>query len=214
MNRKLSAINAFLGFLYQQEAIHERPSLRSAKLPQSLPKYLPPERIEEALEGIDRSSWLGMRDYALILFLYASGCRISEALAVQKSDFQEGWLTIRMAKGQKQRQVPVARQALLAMDAYLAVRPLPSQWIWINYRGTQLSRISAYQVVQKYLQTSPHTLRHSFATALVLGGADLRVVQELLGHASINTTQIYTHMEKENLRQTVMAHHPLSRGAA
>jgi len=151
-----------------------------------------------------------LRDYALILFLYASGCRISEALSVQRSDILEGWLKIRFAKGEKERVVPLAPVATEALDKYLEAQDLSSAYIWLNYKGDPLSRISAYKIVKKYLGISPHVLRHSFASSLIIGGADLRVVQELLGHSSLETTQIYTHIQKQNLADTMYSYHPLS----
>jgi integrase/recombinase XerD len=163
----------------------------------------------QGVELIDTSTWYGLRDKALILFLYATGMRISEALNTKKSDIENGWVTIPMAKGEKQRVVPVASVALEAIDEYLAKRPCNEDIIFVNKNCKQLSRISAFNITKKYLGVSPHVLRHSFATALVLGGADLRVVQDLLGHASLNTTQIYTHLQKEHLKDTVLKYHPL-----
>jgi integrase/recombinase XerD len=182
-----------------------------ARLPQSLPKYLSYEEIEAGLALIDRRRLSGLRDYALILFLYASGCRISEALAAERSDLKEGWLKIRYAKGAKERIVPLAPAALQALEEYLARRDLGSSRLWLNNRGDPLSRVSAWKIVKKYLGVSPHVLRHSFASALILGGADLRVVQELLGHSSLITTQIYTHIERKHLAETVEHCHPLGR---
>lgn len=210
LNRKLSTVNTFLNFCYDRMFIDEKPTIKSAKTPKELPKYLSPEEIEAGLALIDRTTWVGRRDYALILFLYASGCRISEALNVKKSDFESGWLTITMAKGAKQRVVPIAKRALEAIDAYLNERGFYNEYIWCSYQQKPLSRISAFKITKKYLGVSPHTIRHSFATSLILGGADLRVVQELLGHATINTTQIYTHIQKENLKTTLESFHPLS----
>lgn len=213
LNRKLSAVNRFLGWCHDEFYTEESFRLKSAKTPKGLPKYLTPETIEAGLERIDRTSWLGLRDYALILFLYASGCRVSEALLAEKRDIEAGWLRVRMGKGAKERLVPVARRALLAVDEYLSERPFFNPLLFINYQGKGLSRISAYEITRRVLGVSPHVLRHSFATALLTGGADLRVVQELLGHASLNTTQIYTHLERHHLAQSVNAYHPLARQA-
>lgn len=210
LNRKLSAINAFFDFCLRYEFTEEKPRVRLSKLPKELPIFVDHAQIGRALDSIDKTDWLGIRDYALILFLYATGARISEALAVRREDLEEGWLRIRNAKGEKERLVPVASRALDAINDYLALRPFKSGYIWLNYQGKRLSRVSAYKIVYKYLGVSPHVLRHSYATSLILGGADLRVVQELLGHASINTTQIYTHIQKSTLRKTVLDHHPLS----
>lgn len=212
LNRKLSTINSFFKFLELEDRIDNSPVLRSAKVPGTLPKYLTPEDIDGGLGLIDKKKWTGQRDYAFFLFLYATGCRISEALNVKKSDFEGGWLTIRFGKGDKERVVPVAKKALLAIDEYLSMRPFFSEDLWSNYKGGKLSRIFAFNLSKKYFNTSPHTFRHSFATSLILGGADLRVVQELLGHASINTTQIYTHLQKENLKETVLKYHPMAKG--
>jgi integrase/recombinase XerD len=169
-------------------------------------------KFEEILKGlslIDLNTLMGLRDYALILFLYASGCRISEALSVERSDIVDGWLKIRFAKGEKERIVPLAPVALNALESYMKEQEWSSSFVWLNYRGEPLSRISAYKIVKKYLGVSPHVLRHSFASSLIIGGADLRVVQELLGHSSLETTQIYTHIQKQNLADTMQHYHPL-----
>ena len=210
LNRKLSSINIFFHFCHLQNFTHEKIKIPMAKVPKNLPKYLSIEEIMQGLELIDRSTVAGLRDYALILFLYASGCRISEALSVQRSDILEGWLKIRFAKGEKERVVPLAPVATEALEKYLEAQDLSSAYIWLNYKGNPLSRISAYKIVKKYLAVSPHVLRHSFASSLIIGGADLRVVQELLGHASLETTQIYTHIQKQNLQETMLSYHPLS----
>ena len=209
LNRKLSSINTFFAFCHRQHFTHEKIKIPMAKVPKNLPKYLSPEEIMQGLELIDRSTLQGLRDYALILFLYASGCRISEALSAQRSDILEGWLKIRFAKGEKERVVPLAPVAIEALEAYLQKQTMASSHLWLNYRGEPLSRISAYKIVKKYLGVSPHVLRHSFASSLIIGGADLRVVQELLGHASLETTQIYTHIQKQNLQDTMYRYHPL-----
>ena len=210
LNRKLSAINTFFTFCHRQNFTDEKIRIPMAKIPKNLPKYLSPEEIMAGVEMIDRSRLQGLRDYALILFLYASGCRISEALNAQRSDVLEGWLKIRFAKGEKERVVPLAPVALEALEAYLAKEKISSSYLWLNYKGDVLSRISAYKIVKKYLGVSPHVLRHSFASSLIIGGADLRVVQELLGHSSLETTQIYTHIQKQNLQETMRSYHPLS----
>jgi integrase/recombinase XerD len=210
LNRKLSAINVFFDFCHRHDFTRTRIAIPMARTRKSLPKYLSYEAIMAGVSGIDRGTFLGRRDYALILFLYASGARISEALSVQRSDIRDGWLTIRYAKGEKERIVPLAPVALEALDAYLAEADMRSGSVWVNYRGEPLSRISAYKITRKYLGVSPHVLRHSFASALIIGGADLRVVQELLGHASLVTTQIYTHIQRRHLEETVHRCHPLN----
>ena len=210
LNRKLSSINAFYDFCHKLEFTKTNINIPMAKVPKNLPKYLSYEKIQSSLNLIDRSTLLGLRDYALILFLYASGCRVSEAILTKREDLNNGWLKIRFAKGQKERIVPLAPIAMEAVETYLTNASMQSEYLWLNYRGEPLSRISAYKIVKTYLNVSPHVLRHSFASALILGGADLRVVQELLGHASLETTQIYTHIEQENLAQTIQSYHPLA----
>jgi integrase/recombinase XerD len=209
LNRKLSSINTFFHFCHKQDFTHEKIKIPMAKVPKNLPKYMSSEEILQGLKNIDRSKIMGLRDYSLILFLYASGCRISEALNVQRSDIVDGWLKIRFAKGEKERIVPLAPIAMQALEMYMQEQDMASSYIWLNYKGDVLSRISAYKIVKKYLGVSPHVLRHSFASSLIIGGADLRVVQELLGHSSLETTQIYTHIQKQNLADTMNSYHPL-----
>jgi integrase/recombinase XerD len=209
LNRKLSSINAFFHFCHVKNFTHDKIKIPMAKVPKNLPKFVSNEEILDGINLIDRSKIMGLRDYALILFLYASGCRISEALAVQRADIVEGWLKIRYAKGEKERVVPLAPVATQALEHYLQEQTLSSPYIWLNYKGEPLSRVSAFKIVKKYLGVSPHVLRHSFASSLIRGGADLRVVQELLGHASLETTQIYTHIQKQNLADTMASYHPL-----
>jgi len=210
LNRKLSAFNSFLDFCHRNRYDSHASKLSLSKIPKNLPKYLAYETIASGISLIDRSDWLGLRDYALILFLYATGTRISECLNVQEGDIEGEWLRIRHGKGEKERYVPVAHEAMKALRTYREACPFNRPLLWLNYRGEPLSRISAFKTVQKYLESSPHALRHSYATALILGGADLRVVQELLGHASLLTTQIYTHVQKHNLQETVRTYHPMA----
>lgn len=209
LNRKLSSLNAFFAFCHSRRFIDEAERFALAKIPKNLPKFLSFEAIEAGLAMIGTEKWTNLRDRALIMFLYATGVRISEALAVERRDFEGEWLRVRHGKGDKERLVPIAERAKRMVEQYLAAVPFERNALWLNYRGTPLSRISAYKITQKYLGVSPHVLRHSYATALILGGADLRVVQELLGHASLLTTQIYTHVQKQNLKETVQRYHPL-----
>ena len=211
LNRKLSSVNAFFDFCYKERFSDEKNKLKFAKIAKTLPKFLDYNAIMKALSYVDRSTWIGKRDYALILFLYASGARISECLELSYSDIEEEWLHIRHAKGEKERIVPLAKPAKIAIDEYLNASGFNKEYVWCNYRGGKLSRISAYKITQKYLGVSPHVLRHSYATALIRGGADLRVVQELLGHSSLLTTQIYTHIQKQDLKDTVEVCHPMAK---
>ena len=210
LNRKLSAVNAFFDFCFRSDFVAEHQKLKLAKIPKNLPKFLSYDAIQNGVQSIDQSSWIGSRDAAMILFLYATGMRISECLNMHLEDIEENWLRVRHGKGDKERFIPVAKEALEQLKVYLANVPFESRSIWLNYQGKPLSRISAFKITQKYLGVSPHVLRHSYATALILGGADLRVVQELLGHASLLTTQVYTHVQKQNLQETVLKHHPMA----
>lgn len=214
LNRKLSSINTFYTFCIKSDFIDESPTLKLAKVPKTLPKFLDYNEIKKGLSLIDLNALAGLRDYAFILFLYATGARVSEAIEARRGEIEEGWLKILNAKGDKERMVPIAPDALAAIDIYLKERKNQDDHLWLNYQGKRMSRITAFKITQKYLGVSPHVLRHSFATAMILGGADLRVVQELLGHVSISTTQIYTHLHRKDLQDTVVAYHPLSKGAA
>ena len=202
--------NAFFAFCFRSEFVQEQQKLKLAKIPKNLPKFLTYAQIQEGIKSIDQSLWMGRRDAALILFLYATGMRISECLSMRLEDIEGNWLRVRHGKGDKERLIPIAKEALVLLNSYLSSVPFEAQQIWLNYTGKPLSRISAFKITQKYLGVSPHVLRHSYATALILGGADLRVVQELLGHASLLTTQVYTHIQKQNLQETVLKHHPMA----
>ena len=118
---------------------------------------------------------------------------------------------MRFAKGAKERIVPIAKKAKETLEEYLRAREDKQSTLFINYQKKPLSRISVFKITKKYLGISPHVLRHSYATALILGGADLRVVQELLGHSSLITTQIYTHIKEEKLKNTLLSFHPLAK---
>lgn len=210
LNRKLSSVNAFFNFCYKNQFNDNYKKLKLAKIPKHLPTFLSFLEIQNSLKLIDTGTWIGLRDYALILFLYATGTRISECLALKRDDIDGDWLHIRHAKGEKERIVPIAKVARDAIDKYLNAFKYEKEFIWCNYKGDNLSRISAYKITQKYLSVSPHVLRHSYATSLIAGGADLRVVQELLGHSSLLTTQIYTHIQKQSLKETVEVCHPMA----
>lgn len=212
LNRKLSSFNSFLDFCHKNRFESLSSKFTLSKIPKNLPKYVGYDAIRSGLEMIDRSEWIGLRDYALILFLYATGARIGECLAAEEGDIEGEWLRIRHGKGDKERYVPIAPEALSALRRYQEATAFTRRTLWLNYRGEPLSRVSAFNITQKYLGISPHALRHSYATALILGGADLRVVQELLGHASLLTTQIYTHIQKHDLQETVRNYHPMAKG--
>ena len=146
LNRKLSSINAFFNFCHNEfsDAKDKKLQFKFSKVPSSLPKYLSYEQIMNALSLIDRSSWIGLRDYALMLFLYATGTRISECLSIEHNDIEELWLKVRHTKGDKERIIPIAQEAVSALKAYEAECPFESSYLWLNYQGKSLSRISAY----------------------------------------------------------------------
>ena len=210
-NRKISSLNSFYNFCHKQEFLFSKPNIKLAKLPKTLPKYMLFEELKKSLLICDRSSWIGQRDFAFILFLYSTGARVSEALSLTKENIEDDWVKFTNTKRDKQRVVPIAKIATKEIKKYLSMITFDSPYIWLNYQGKKLSRISAFKIVKKYLNTSPHTLRHSFATELVLGGADLRVVQEFLGHSSLVTTGIYTHIENKHLQDTIQKYHPLAK---
>lgn len=210
-NRHLSSINTFYNFCDENYDDVIKPKASFAKIPSSLPKYLNPDTIMKNLELIDDSKLLGLRDRAIILFLYATGVRVSELLTIKKNDIDENWVKVIYAKGSKQRIVPIASIAIDALNDYLNKLEKKSDYLFLNYKGTPLSRISVFKITKKYYNVSPHTFRHSYATSLILGGADLMVVSELLGHSNIETTQIYTHIQQKHLTQTINSFHPLNK---
>jgi integrase/recombinase XerD len=192
-------------------------------LPARLPRALSVDQVEQLLAGCIGDGPGGLRDRALLELLYSTGARISEAVGVDLDDLDVGQRTVLLrGKGGKQRVVPVGRPALAAVDAYLvrarpafAARGRGSPALLLNARGARLSRQSAWHILRAAAdaagltaEVSPHTLRHCFATHLLAGGADVRVVQELLGHASVSTTQVYTHVTVDTLREVYATTHP------
>ncbi|MHA6623639.1 site-specific tyrosine recombinase XerD [Pseudonocardia sp. DLS-67] len=192
-------------------------------LPAKLPRALSVDQVEQLLAGCIGDGPLALRDRALLEVLYSTGARISEAAGIDLDDLDAAARTVLLrGKGGKQRVVPVGRPALAAVDAYLvrarpglATRGRGSPALLLNARGARLSRQSAWHVLHGAAEASgltaevsPHTLRHCFATHLLAGGADVRVVQELLGHASVSTTQVYTHVTVDTLREVYATSHP------
>lgn len=192
------------------------------KQPQKLPKALTIEQVEALLDAPSAEDPIGIRDRALLELLYATGARVSEAIGLDVDDMRHGDILRLRGKGNKERIVPLGSFARAAIDAYLTrVRPAlaakgsATPRLFLGARGRPLSRQSAWLVIQAAAEkaqltahVSPHTLRHSFATHLLQGGADVRVVQELLGHASVATTQIYTHVSADTLRDMYQSAHP------
>jgi integrase/recombinase XerD len=201
----------------------------SPKIPKRLPKVLSINEIEKILNVIDITKILGIRDRAMLELLYACGLRISELLKLRLSSifFDEGWIRI-FGKGNKERIVPFGNEARKWLKKYINYfRPelkkknifKAEDFIFLNVRGGPLSRMGVWKIIQQYVKSagiykkvSPHTFRHSFATHLLEGGADLRAVQEMLGHSDISTTQIYTHLDRDYLKEIHKTFHPRERG--
>lgn len=235
VNRRLSAVRSFYSWLVREGVIESNPAavVSSPKLPKSLPHVLSQEDVEKLLKCADASTPAGALDAALVELLYASGARIGEvaSLDVDRIDFSDKSVRL-FGKGSKERIVPLYPAALHALDAYLAhARPVllanhkggltaeeaadAQRALFINARGARMSERSLRARFEKLLaqaglagMATPHTMRHTFATEVLDGGADLRSVQEMLGHASLSTTQIYTHLTPERLREVSLQAHP------
>ena len=221
--RILSSIRSFFGWLVLEGALTDNPCdlVDFPKLGRYLPDVLSIEEVEAMIESVDTSSWQGMRNRALLEILYGCGLRVSEAVSLRISClyFDEGFIRV-IGKGNKERLVPVGEMAADAVNAYLEHRPAPCDQtsddiVFLNRFGGSLSRQSVFKMIKAQAlaagvrkEISPHTFRHSFATHLVENGADLRVVQEMLGHESITTTEIYTHIETSKWHSEVLTHHP------
>jgi integrase/recombinase XerD len=222
--RLLSSLKRYYQYLLRDGHIAADPTLQveSPKLPRSLPKSLTEEDVDGLLAAPDAQSLLGLRDKAMLETLYASGLRVSELVGMKLAQVSQDMGVVRvMGKGAKERLVPLGEEALSWIRRYLAeARPQIldgriSDALFVTGRGGPMTRQAFWNLIRRYalragLQKpiSPHTLRHAFATHLLNHGADLRVVQMLLGHADISTTQIYTHVARERLKQLHARHHP------
>jgi integrase/recombinase XerD len=225
--RQLVTLRNFFRFAQIQELIPEDPSinLESPKIRRHLPGYLRLEEVEKLLEQPDSKTPMGLRDRAMLEVLYSTGLRVSEltSLGVNDLDTKVGCVRC-IGKGDKERIVPVGKKALGMVDKYLRegrpqllrnAKASSGPALFINRRGVALSRVGVWKILSAYgrraglrVALTPHMLRHSFATHLLERGADLRSVQLMLGHADISTTQIYTHVVEERLKQIYKAHHP------
>jgi integrase/recombinase XerD len=225
--RHLVTLRNFFRFAQTQDLIAVDPSLNleSPKIRRSLPGYLRLEEIERLLAEPDDKTPLGLRDHAMLDVLYSTGLRVSELISLRVMDLDRAVGCVRcVGKGDKERIVPIGRKALALVDRYLrdarpklvpAGKQVNSPTLFINRRGSTLSRVGVWKILSGYgrraglrVPLTPHMLRHSFATHLLEGGADLRSVQLMLGHSDISTTQIYTHVVEERLKQIYKAHHP------
>ena len=218
--RKISTLHSLFKFLFSQKYIKEDPTiiLESFRRDRALPTVLSIGEINSILESIDTAKPMDLRDRALLELLYATGIRVSEItdLKVENIDTQVGYARV-LGKGSKERIVPVGKHAKKWLNKYLDIaRPKKtgSNYVFLNKRGQKLSRQSIWKVIKKYgkkngiSKISPHTFRHSFATHLLEGGADLRSVQEMLGHVDISTTQIYTQLNRKRLKEIHKKYHP------
>lgn len=221
--RILSSLRSFFGWLQMDGVIAENPcdGIDTPKIGRYLPSVLSIDEVNDIMDSVDQSKWGGVRDRAILELLYGCGLRVTEVSDMKISNvyLQEKFVRV-VGKGNKERVVPMGDPAAEAVTAYLAVRPEPADAksediLFLNKSGKQLSRISVFNMVKKQAmlagitkEISPHTFRHSFATHLIEGGADLRVVQEMLGHESILTTEIYTHLDSTTWQNDILEHHP------
>lgn len=220
--RALSGVRSFFAFLVLNDRIEASPAefIQMPKFGRHLPDVLSTEEIDRIIAAVDTSTPKGLRDSAMLEVLYSCGLRVSELTSLRMQDlfFGEGYIRV-VGKGDKQRLVPVSTTARDRIQRYLEVRRSDragEEIVFLNNRGRQLTRVMVFTMLKKAAQQagidkriSPHTFRHSFATHLLEGGASIRQVQEMLGHESILTTEIYTHLDSEHLRRTVEEHLPL-----
>jgi integrase/recombinase XerD len=225
--RHLVTLRNFFRHAQVQELIAEDPSanLESPKIRRSLPGYLRLEEVERLLELPDQKTPFGLRDRAMLEVLYSTGLRVSELTSLRVTDLDTKVGCVRcIGKGDKERIVPVGRKALVIVEKYLRdgrtaligpSRGGAGAFLFVNRRGARISRVGVWKILSAYgrraglrVPLTPHMLRHSFATHLLERGADLRSVQLMLGHSDISTTQIYTHVVEERLKQIYKAHHP------
>ena len=223
--RILSGVRAFYRFLVLEGTLETNPAqlIDTPKLARKLPTVLSVSEVEAIINAVDLSLPEGHRNRAMIEVLYSCGLRVSELIALQLSClfFDEGYIRV-IGKGNKERIVPIGSTAQKAIRLYvegyrmsLKIKNGDADIVFLNRRGGRLSRVMVFHIVKELAEKagitkeiSPHTFRHSFATHLVEGGADLRAVQEMLGHESITTTEIYTHLDREYVQSTIALHHP------
>jgi len=216
--RKVSALRTFYRYLVREEAVAADPTsnLPSGQLLRRLPSVLSVEEVGRLLEQPDPGTRRGLRDRAMLELLYATGLRVSELVELKRGDINLDLGVVRcVGKGSKERIVPVGRPAVEAVRSYLDSRRDAAPCLFLGNKGRPITRVAVWRIVRRYARAagmrtpiSPHALRHSFATHMLEGGADLRAIQELLGHANIVTTQIYTHVSVDHLREVHRAYHP------
>ena len=222
--RILSGVRSFFRFLQLDGYRDDDPSelLESPQLGQHLPEVLTTEEVDRLEASIDLSKWEGQRNRAIIEVLFSCGLRVSELVNLKLSNLYLDEQFVRvLGKGSKERLVPISKRAIQELGywfddrQHMTIKPGEEDYVFLNRRGAHLTRVMILIMIKRQAEEagikktiSPHTLRHSFATALLEGGADLRVIQVLLGHESIGTTEIYTHVDTSMLRKEILEHHP------
>ncbi|MEE9437500.1 MAG: site-specific tyrosine recombinase XerD [Saprospiraceae bacterium] len=223
--RILSGIKAFYKYLLMEDIIDDDPTelLEGPKLKRKIPDVLTYQELQLIFESIDMSTDYGHRNRSMLETLYACGLRVSElvSLRISQLHINEGYIKV-IGKGDKERTIPIGESAIRYINSYvnnnrkqISIVAGHEDYIYLNRRGKKMSRVMVFLIIKKAVEfagidkvVSPHTFRHSFATHLVEGGADLRAVQDMLGHESITTTEIYTHLDKSFLRETLLRFHP------
>ncbi len=222
--RQVTTLRGFFSFCLEEELLSSNPAelLTAPKIGSQLPKCLDRPQVDQLLEAPDTSTRIGLRDAAMLDLLYATGMRVSELISVRVADLDwEAGLVRVTGKGNKQRMIPVGKSALQSVEQYFReqrpqfLRGRITPFLFITARGTRMTRQCFWNLLRGHgrkagmdAPLSPHVLRHTFATHLLQGGADLRSLQTMLGHADVGTTQIYTHVMPSHLRETVDRHHP------
>jgi integrase/recombinase XerD len=224
ISRYISSFRTFFKFLEAENYIKNNPAenLEAPKSSRALPEVLTIDEINKILDSVNLSDKAGLRDRAILETMYASGLRVSELtnLEISNIDFESGFLRV-FGKGSKERIVPIGKSALSFIAEYIKMlrdkikNAKSLNYVFLNLRGGKLSRMGVWNIVDEYCKKAnikkevhPHTFRHSFATHLLEGGADIRIIQEMLGHSDISTTQIYTHIDKEYLIEIHKTFHP------
>lgn len=223
IHRILTAVRSFHRFLFLEKYTNTNPSnlIDSPKLEKKLPKILSIKEVNSLIDTIDVSDYINYRDKAMIELAYSCGLRVSELVSLKLEDLHLdlGFIKV-LGKGRKERIIPIGQLAIDAINNYLKLcRPIllkkPTNALFLNKRGLELTRQTFNEILKKHIgqtdilkKVSPHTLRHSFASHLLQEGSDLRMIQELLGHENITTTEIYTHVSNEKLKQVYIAAHP------
>lgn len=222
--RLISVLKSFFKYLIIEDIVKDNPAenIDSPKTSRILPAVLTIDEVDKMLNSADISDKFGLRDRAILETMYASGLRVSEVVNLELNNifFQDGFLRI-FGKGAKERIVPIGKSALMFINKYCSesrnkIKNTDSgNYVFLNFRGKKMTRMTVWNIVKKYSAAAgikkeihPHTLRHTFATHLLEGGADIRIIQEMLGHSDISTTQIYTHIDKEYLIEVHKTYHP------